>query len=219
MQFETNPFNIQIETLGGPTPSENVLYADERSLLERAQVVLDQARAHAQTILREAHEEAARIRTEAARLGETEKEVLIHQTQDDCVRRGLQWLVGEAQLEITLVDRVEMRVRNILALVLREWIDKQDVLTQLTHWLAAQVRDRAQAIPYRIRLHPDDLDALVTRLTQQDAPEGINYMADTGLAQGQAVIDTEFLRIEFDLARHWKQVLAALRRSSAPEPD
>ncbi len=219
MQSDADPFHVRVEFLDGPTPSEAVLRADERTLLERAQAVLEHARIQAQTLLQEAREEAARIRTEAAHLGETEKEALRRQTRDESVQQGLQWLVEEARLEAALVDRVEARVRDMLRFVLQQWIDDQDRLAQLTHWLAAQVRDRAQPAPYRIRLQPNEHDALVKQLTQRGSAEGIDYIADASLVEGQAVIDTEFLRIEFDLARHWKHVLAALKRSPASKPD
>src|SRR5260363_99031 len=49
----------------------------------------------------------------------------------------------EARFESALVDRMEARVRHLLTAVLREWIDHQDRLEQLAHWLTVQVRDRA----------------------------------------------------------------------------
>ncbi len=216
MHSEDNPFDIRVECLDGLTPSEAILPADVCSLLERAQAVLDHAQLQAQTVLCEAHEEAVRIRAEAAHLGETEKEALIRQARDEWVQQGLQWLVEEARLEAALVDQVEARVRHLLTAVLREWIDDQDQLEQLAHWLTVQVRDRAQPLPSRIRLHPDDRDALVARLAQNGLPNTMDYSADPALARGQAVVEMEFLRIEFDLARHWEQVLAALRGSPLP---
>ncbi|CCD29234.1 Type III Secretion system apparatus protein ssaK [Candidatus Glomeribacter gigasporarum BEG34] len=216
MRAEENPFNVPVESLNGLSTSEAILHADVCSLLERAQAVLGRAQTQAQTILCEAHEEAMQIRAEAAHLGETEKEALIRQTRDEWVQQGLQWLVEEARFESALVDRMEARVRHLLTAVLREWIDHQDRLEQLAHWLTVQVRDRAQPLPSRIRLHPDDRDALAARLAQEGLPEAIDYSADPALAQGQAILEMEFLRIEFDLARHWEQVLSALKGSSVP---
>ncbi len=216
MHSEENPFNVPVEYLEGPTRPETILRADACSLLECAQDVLNRAQSQVRAILCEAREEAARIRAEAAHLGETEKETLIHQTRNECVQQGLQWFVEEACLEAALVDQVEARVRNTLTAVLREWIDNQDRLAQLAHWLTTQVRDRAQRLPCRIRLHPDEHDAVLTQLMRNGLSEGIEYSADPDIAQGQAFVETEFLRIEFDLARHWEQVLAALRGSPVP---
>ncbi len=215
MNIEANPFNLEINLLDGPEPSESVLQASTLDLLEQAQAVLEHAQTQAALLQHEVELEAVQIRATASELGEEDKAALIRQAQDEArdetVTQGLSWLLDEAQLEASIIDRLEARVRSTMANVLQEWLDGQDRVAQLARQLATQVGERARLRPYKIRLHPAECEAVAAQLAHSPALAEIHCVADAALTAGQAIIDTEFLRIEFDLSRHWAQVLAALR--------
>ncbi|BBO59077.1 FliH/SctL family protein [Mycoavidus sp. B2-EB] len=215
MNTEANPFNLEIKLIAEPEPSEPVLQAAVFDLLEQAEATLEQAQTQAALIRHEAEQEAVQIRAAASELGAEEKAALIHQTQDEArdqtVTQGLRWLSDETQLEANIIDRLEARVRSTMANVLQEWLEGQDQIAQLARQLAAQVRVRARQRPYQIRLHPTECESVAAQLAQSSDLAEIHCVADATLTAGQAIIDMEFLRIEFDLTRHWAQVLAALR--------
>jgi len=219
VNLETNPFNLEIKLIAEPEPSGAVVPASTIELLEQAQAVLERAQARALLIQQEAEQEAAQIRAAASELGAEEKAALIRQiqeeTRDQTVAQGLRWLLDEAQLETDILDRLEARVRNTMANVLREWLDGQDQLEQLVRQLAAQVRARAQQRPYKIRLYPAECEPVVTQLAQSPDLAEIHCIGDAALTPGQAIIETEFLRIEFDLIRHWAQILATLQGATS----
>ncbi|GAM52949.1 FliH/SctL family protein [Mycoavidus cysteinexigens] len=215
MNTEANPFNLEIKLFAEPEPSEAVLPAAAFDLLEQAQAALEQAQTQADLMRHEAEQEAVQIRATASELGAEEKAALICQTQDEArdqtVTQGLRWLADEAQLEASIIDQLEARVRSTMASVLQEWLEGQDQIAQLARQLAAQVRVRARQRPYQIRLHPTECESVAAQLAQSPDLAEVHCLADAALTAGQAIIDMEFLRIEFDLTRHWAQVLAALR--------
>ncbi len=216
-----NPFNFpieQLDTLDGLTP---VIKGSTFNLLAQANTLTQRAKTQALDVVRQANLEALAIQEKAAQLGEFQKSKLVYkvrdETQDAALNEALQWLVDERQLEKVIIDGLETRVREIMASVLEEWFAEQDQVAQLATRLAKIVRERAQQRPCKLRLPADASAAIEAQLKELVDLNEIECVADTTLNPEQAIIETEFLNVEFDLARHRSTVIDALRKRSLEE--
>lgn len=214
-----NPFNIHIDVLKGPTPPGPVVKSADFNLLQQAKILIEQAHKQAADLLQNADYQASEIRQKAAQLGELEKAQWMRQIREETyhtiVQEKLTWLVEQQAFEAAIVNSIDWRIREVMVSVLREWVDNQDQLAQLASRLAKLVCERAARSLCKLRLCPTECESVSAQLNQRLNFDSIEYIADPALNAGQAVIETEFLRIEFDLNRHWEAVFAALRRMEA----
>jgi len=209
-----NPFNLPINVLEGVTAPGQVIAGPVTNLLSKARYIIEQAQHQAADLLHRTERDALAIQQAAARLGESRKAMVvqsvINETRDATIAQTLTWLVDEKALEATLAENMVSRIRETMFAVLTPWFDNQDHAVLLAKRLADIIRQRAQKYPCTLRLHAADLETVVAQLGQQADLREIPCTADPALAAGQAVIESEFLRIEFDLDRHWETVLATL---------
>lgn len=211
-----NPFNLpieQLDTLDGLTP---VIKGSTFNLLAQANTLTERAKTQALDIVRQANLEALAIQEKAAQLGEFQKSKLVYkvrdETRDATLKEALQWLIDEQQLEKVIIDSLEARVREIMASVLQEWFAEQDQIAQLATRLAKIIRERTQQRPCKLRLPADASAALEAQLKELIDLNEIECVADATLNPEQAIIETEFLNVEFDLAQHRSTVIDALRK-------
>ncbi len=211
-----NPFNFPIEKLDKLDGLDPVIKGSTFSLLQQASTLIKRAQTQALEVLRQANLEALAIQEKAAQVGEFQKSQVVRkirdETRDATVEEGLRWLIDEQQVESAVIKSLETRVREIMASVLEEWFAEQDQLAQLATRLAVLVRERAQQRPCKLRLHPDACATIEAQLKELVDLNGIDCLADATLTPEQAVIETEFLHVEFDLARHRNAVFTALRK-------
>ncbi len=211
-----NPFNLPIEQLDKLDELAPVIKGSTFNLLAQANTLTQRAKTQALDVVRQANLEALAIQEKAAQLGEIQKSKLVYkvrdETRDAALKEALQWLIDEQQLEKVIIDNLEARVREIMASVVEEWFAEQDQVAQLAARLATIVRERAQQRPCKLRLPANASTEIEAQLKELVDLNEIECVADTTLNPEQAIIETEFLNVEFDLARHRSTVIDALRK-------
>lgn len=201
-----NPFGLTIPIVPGELPLGGIVaarvldqYIDAAAVISRnrsraAAVLLAarQRRAHmrrqAEQCIEAAHEEAARLAAEASRRAHDE-------TCDAVVR----WLVQEQDIEQAVAAQLESRCKAWVAETLRALLAPMDPTEMLVGHLAPQMRRAMAHGAVTIRVCPSELDAVQARLP---AEAGVALIADPALAVGQAWLDSPYVQLRLDLARH-----------------
>lgn len=217
-----NPMNIPCLALPGSTPHAVVIPASQLAEYFSATKMLDDARAQAEVLQRQAREclaraeeEAFQIRTlardqgiaEAANERQAMRQTLIEETVD--------WHVAETALEANLAQHLDTRLRDLVAQVLQEFIGEQDGVELM-------VRRVQQRLPAFLAQ-----DALTVRVASNGEHQVRHALADhpqvqvlvcASLATNQALLETRLFTLRIDLDAHLQSLLSRLRQVPCETP-
>ena len=177
----------------GPTPEE----------------ILEEARAEAERVVREAYAEGHRRGTEA---GHAEYLQSVGQSAEtlrgaaDAMRAARERFI--ASLEPQIIALVKDIARRVLR---RELKGDEELLRSTVRAVLGNLADREQVT---LRVNPADLDVLrrekVSLLEEFDAVERMEIVGDESIAQGGCVAETETLHVDARLDAQLERILDAL---------
>ena len=210
------PLNIPCLALSGNAPQAIVIPAKQLAEYFNATTVLADARAQAETLLRQAceclakaKEEALQIRALARDQGIAEaanERQTMHQTLID---ETLDWHVAETALEATLAQHLDTRLRALVAQVLEEFIGEQDgvelIILRVQQRLPAFL---AQGV-LTVRVAPDREHQV--RHALADHPQ-VQVFGCASLATAQALLEARLFTLRIDLDAHLQSLLSRLRQ-------
>lgn len=205
-----NELPIRITRLAGPLPPQPVISADVVHRYFDAARIVAQAREEAAAIvreagdaLREAEEEARRIRARAREEGLADAHETLAAHRRALIEETVQWCVEEAALEEAIAARVERRLRDLVSDALGAFLYQQDSTDLLMRQVRAQLPRWLAHGRLTIRVAPEVQEAVARACA--DTPVEIG--ADASLGASQAVLDTPFVSVHFDVDAHLRSVL------------
>ncbi|MBY4897873.1 hypothetical protein [Cupriavidus sp. AU9028] len=210
-----NPFDIDVVSVHGELPTGGVIpgqrldeYLGATAVLQRhrsraaaillaARRVRASAREQARHILQQAWCEAQRRADDAARAA-----------HDATCAEVVGWLVQERELEARVAAQLEARCRNWVADAVMQFTGEMDRTALLIGRIERQLAPLARHGALRLHVCPEEMEAISRRLVARD---GIELQADPGMQPGQARIDSPFVQLRIDLARHLAMLLERIR--------
>ncbi|MGE8357615.1 MAG: hypothetical protein ACN6N0_14595 [Microvirgula sp.] len=210
-----NALMVSVPCLPGPAPAGPVVRAGELDRLVEVSVLLVEARQQAVAMVARAGREAAALREAARQDGVAAAQGEVAALRTAAVDDAVEWLVAQQELEIVLAGRLETRLRSLLAAELEALTGEQDSAGLLVQ----RLRKRLSTLPaddrVTVRVAAGQREAVGLALAGLDH---VDIVADAGLATGQAILDTPFVRVTLDIDAHLQTVLARLRHGDRERP-
>lgn len=213
--------NIPCLYLSGAAPLTAIIpaveladYFNATSILlkahEEAEAILQQARAS----LANAQHDAKQIRVKAHHQGIADAASELASLRTTLIDETLDWLVAETELETTIAQHLDTRLRALVGAVLEEFIGEQDataliirrVQQRLMHFLSDE------AVTLRISTSSETKAKAIFSSYSQ-----VHVIADTSLQDTQALLETHFFTLRVDLDLHLQSLLSRLRQGSREE--
>lgn len=206
-----NPFHIDVVNVRGELPAGGVIPREQLDDYLGAAAVLKRNRSRAATVLLAARRERARVRRQAREILE-QAYAEAERRADDAARAAhdatcmavVQWLVRERELEARIAAELEDRCRSWVADAVLQFTGELDKTSLLIGRIEKQLAPVARHGTLRLHVCPDEIEAVACRLSGRD---GLELHADPAMAPGQARIDSPFVQIRIDLARHIDMLL------------
>ncbi|GLU33131.1 hypothetical protein WKR88_27145 [Trinickia caryophylli] len=215
-----NELPIRITRLAGPLPPEPVISADVVRRYFDAASIVEQAHAKAAAIvraadeaLREAEDEARRIRARAHEEGLADADETLAARRRALIDETVQWCVEEAALEEAIAARVERRLRELVCDALGAFLYQQDSADLLMRQIRAQLPRWLAHGKLTIRVAPDVREAVARAC----ADTNVEVAADASLDAAHAVLDTPFVSVSFDIDADLRSVLGRLVQPTGEE--
>ncbi len=205
---------LSITYLPGPVPLSTHIPAATLAQCFDAAAIVDAAKQEARTILKQAeemlacaHAQAEQIRAEAHRQSAAEAMVELAQKQAALVDETVQWLIDEDALETAITTRIEARVRTLVKQTVEPFLNEQDSVELLLRRIHARLRQDRSTAAMTLRVAPA-VSARVRSELQSDKRLAITE--DDALGTTQAILETPFVILRFDLDEHLQILLSRL---------
>ncbi|MGY8524693.1 hypothetical protein [Paracidovorax citrulli] len=210
-----NPFQLDVANIRGELPAGGVIPREQLDDYLGAAAVLKRNRSRAATVLLAARRDRARVRRQAREIleqayaeADRRADEAARAAHDATCMAVVQWLVRERKLEARVAAALEERCRNWVADAVLQFTGELDKTSLLIGRIERQLAPVARHGALRLHVCPDEIEAVACRLSGRD---GIELHADAAMAPGQARIDSPFVQLRIDLARHIDMLLDRIR--------
>lgn len=167
------------------------------ALHQQANLALEQAREEAEQIRQQAYQQGM---LKAAQAWAEQHQALIDQT--------LEWHVSTTQLEATLAQNMDTHIRNLVAVVLEEFVGEQhaaDLMVRRVQQRLGRFLDEGS-----ITLHVSQTCVSMAREHFGANPQ-VRVVSCSSLKQAQAQVQTPLFTLHIDLDSHLDSLLSRLR--------
>ncbi len=209
---------VSIVYLKGSVPPGAVIRAQELALYFEATSIVSNARREADALIASARErlsdathDAERIRAQAHAQGLADAQAGLEPLRAALVAETVQWCIAESALEEKIAARIDNRIGAIIAEALTELAADQDGAARLAQRVRERLSQCAEHRTLSLRVAHERLDAVKRACASAQDGLRLNVAADASLTDGQAVIETPFVKICIDLDAHLQSVLTQLR--------
>ncbi|WP_051673175.1 hypothetical protein [Pseudomonas chlororaphis] len=201
--------------LPGSSPYTQFIPAEElqehfaaASALAQAHEACEALHQQANLTLEQAHEEAEQIRQQAYHQGMLEAAQAWAEQQQALIDQTLEWHVSQTQLEATLTQHLDTRIRALVAVVLEEFVGEQnaaDLMVKRIHQRLGLLNEGA------ITLHVSDTCQSRAR-EHLGAYPNVRVVSCSSLKSAQARVQTALFTLHIDLDQHLDSLLSRLRQ-------
>ncbi|MCU1748812.1 hypothetical protein [Pseudomonas sp. 6D_7.1_Bac1] len=213
--------NIPCVYLSGATPHSAIIpaveladYFNTTSMLVKAREEAEAIRQQARASLADAQRDAQQIRDEAHHQGLADAASELASLRTTLIDETLEWLVAETELETTIAQHLDTRLRVLVGAVLEEFIGEQDateliirrVQQRLMHFLSDE------AITLRVSTSSE-----TTAKDTFSSYSQVRVITDSALKNTQALLETHLFTLQIDLDLHLQSLLSRLRQASREE--
>ncbi|MCC7006996.1 MAG: hypothetical protein IT497_10205 [Ottowia sp.] len=202
--------------LPGTLPAEEVIRSNTLQPYLEAQDVLSQAHEEAQEITQQAtslladtQAQVKTIQAQAKEAGLKDAHIAIDQACQEAVANTIQWLVKTQELEQSVVNRLENRIRNYLAQIFSEFSRSQDQIELVLHRISKHLPEFIAQGRLTLRLNAPTRARIEATLGSARAAR-IHIITDHTLQPGQAILDGELVRVVIDVEQHGQALLKLL---------
>ncbi|KVE36804.1 hypothetical protein [Burkholderia sp. BDU5] len=203
-----------IVSLPGPAPLDVHLTADALARYCDAAAVVAAARGEARSLVDDARHEldtarqaAANVREDAYRQGLARAEAELERRRAALIDDTVLWLIDAQAAEAHIAERIDARVRALVASVIEPYLDTQDPVERLTQRVLAHLRADVHARAFRVSVSPANLPRVRDALRHDPR---VQVDADAALPDRDARLETPDAIVRFDLDRHLRLLLARL---------
>ncbi|RKT99118.1 hypothetical protein C7H84_33170 [Burkholderia sp. Nafp2/4-1b] len=211
-----------IVSLPGPAPLDVHLSAEKLARYVNAAAIITAARETARSIVDEARREldVARqmiehLRDDAQREGAARAEADLESRRAALIDDTVRWLIDANSAEIQIADRIEARVRALIASVVEPYLGTLAPVDLLTQRVLTHLRADAHEPAFRVSVSPANLSRARDALAHDPR---VCVGADVTLSAHNARLETSDAIIHFDLDRHLRLLLSHLAGSTEDSP-
>lgn len=182
---------------------------------EQRQDLLEQASRQAEELVAQAKQEADLIRERAHALGEQEgyrDGLLAAEASCQEAVQTLARLTAQARIDACgTLRNVESQVVELALTIARKVVERELTAdpTTIAPMVRAALEELADAMPTRVRVHPDCLPLLVDRWRKDDLE--VELVGDPELSPGDCVVDTHNGVMDARVEIKFEEIAAALR--------
>ncbi|CAH0535967.1 HrpE/YscL family type III secretion apparatus protein [Vibrio marisflavi] len=209
-----NPFNIPVRQFQVPTHEKQLVRREDLEKMERAQDILEQARSRANALVEQAQQELEQARCEisemhqrAAQEAKQSATLLAEQAKEQAISKTVDWIVDEVSIEQVIAKQMSERIRSLVTVAIREYSATQDVSEILVRRLTKPIDEQLAKGNVTLKVHPNAMHSIRGTLGEND---GLTVVADDGLSDKQARLETALVRVDIDLDQHLQLILDKL---------
>ncbi|KOC93134.1 hypothetical protein NG43_12235 [Winslowiella iniecta] len=204
-------------------PAGLVIRASELAEFQAANDIISAAHAEAEQIQRRAQEAAENLEQYCDEVRERARQQGLEQAEEEApalrqqaVANCIQWLIENHNLEHSIVERLETRLRGILAQVFEEFYGQQSgarlLMSRLQEHIETLLGEEAGTLHVNETQFDELRQAFVTH------PQ-LRIKLDTQLEPGEALLNTPLVSLYLNLDEQLQSILSRLEQLSQEASD
>ena len=207
-----------IVSLPGPAPLGSHLsaaaldpYCDAAAIVAAAQDKAHALGEQAQRELAAAREDAARVLDDAYRQGIASAQADLERRHSELIGDTVQWLTEAHEAEVHIADRLEARIRALIASVVEPYLRERDPVELLTRRVLARLQSELSTHAFHVYVAPASIARVRAGL---QADRRVQVDPDPTLSDSQARLETPDAIVRFDVDRHLGLLLRRITAAS-----